>query len=407
MNSKKTVRDIDVAGKKVLVRVDFNVPIDERTGAITDDSRIKATLPTINYLIQNQARIILCSHLGRPHGQPAKSLSLALVADRLSKILRQPVYFAPDCIGPDVELMVNHLNPGEIILLENLRFHIEEEKNDPVFAQALARLADVYVNDAFGTSHRFHASIVGIARYLPSVAGLLLEKEITTLGKLLENPSRPFNVLLGGAKVSDKVRLIENILDKVNSIMIGGGMAATFLKAQGYEVGRSLLEDSVDVASRIMNETKENGVSIILPEDVLVAREINGNAEAEMVPVTKMPPDKQIVDIGFLTISLFTRELEKSSTVFWNGPMGIYEVPAFSEGTKAIAKAISELNAVTIVGGGSTAEILTELKLVDKMTFVSTGGGAALDFLSGGKLPGIEVLEDKVSAEKLGSRLHD
>jgi len=392
---KLTIRDVEVSGKRALVRVDFNVPLNNGTGEITDDSRIRATLPTIDYLIDNGARVILCSHLGRPGGKRDGGLSLAIVARRLSEIMRQPVKFTEDCIGAEVEAAVAGMENGDILLLENLRFHPEEEKGDLLFAQSLARLGDIFVNDAFGTCHRKHASIVAITRYLKGVSGLLLEKELTALGSILKNPPRPFAVLLGGAKVSDKVGMIDNIMDKVNYIIIGGGMAATFLKAKSYEVGLSLLDDGLDTATGLMEKAKRNGVRIILPEDVVVTRTISNRARVSNVSVKDIPRHKRIVDIGALTISNFTRELERCQTVFWNGPMGIYEIPRFAEGTRAMANIIASLNATTIVGGGSTAEIVTEMKLAEKMTFVSTGGGASLRFLGGETLPGVEVLLDK------------
>jgi len=394
---KKTIRDVDVADKRVLARVDFNVPLDERSGQITDDSRIKATVPTIDYLLDHNAKLILCSHMGRPKGRIVPGLSLKGVAQKLSSTLRQPVAFAPDCIGPGVEAMVSQLKNGDILVLENLRFHPEEERNDPVFAQALAKLGDIYVDDAFGTAHRAHASIVGITKYLPSVAGLLLEKEINSLGKVLLDPVRPFGLLLGGAKVSDKVALIENILPRVDFIIIGGGMAATFLKAKSYEVGQSLLDGNVDTASYLIEKAGKNGVKLYLPDDVVVA-EMGNDSRGETVTIDKIPPDKRIVDIGALTISRFTRILEHCKTVFWNGPMGIYEIPQFAEGTQAMARIISSINATTIIGGGSTAEIVTAMNLNGRMTFVSTGGGAALKFLSGEALPGVEALLDKTPA---------
>jgi len=393
--NKLTIRDVEVTGKRILVRVDFNVPLDYNTGEITDDGRIKATLPTIDYLIENGARVILCSHMGRPGGKVLNELSLAVVARRLSKILRQTVEITDDCIGPEVEEKVASLKNGDVLLLENLRFHDEEEKGDPSFARALARLGDIFVNDAFGTSHRSHASIVGITRYLPSVSGLLLEKEINALGSVLENPLHPFAVLLGGAKVSDKVGMLDNIMGKVDSIIIGGGMAATFLKAKSYDVGLSLLDDSVDTAVDLIERASNNGVRLVLPDDVLIAGKISNRAWVKNVSIEDIPRNKRIVDIGALTISNFTKELEKCRTVFWNGPMGIYEIARFSEGTRAMANIIANLNATTIIGGGSTSEIVTEMKLAEKMTFVSTGGGASLRFLSGETLPGVEVLLDK------------
>ena len=391
---KKTIRDIDVSGKRVLIRVDFNVPLDEKSGNITDDSRIKAAVPTIDYLLDHDAKLVLCSHMGRPKGHIVPGLSLKMVAERLARILRQPVDFAPDCIGPEVKDMVDRMKNADVLVLENLRFHPEEEKNDPAFARALAELGEIYVDDAFGTAHRSHASIVGVAKYLPSVAGLLLEKEINSLGKVLLDPVRPFGLLLGGAKVSDKVALIENILPRVDFIIIGGGMAATFLKAKGHEVGLSLLDPNIEIASYLIEKAEKHNVKIYRPEDLVVAG-IGSDANWETVSVKNIAADKRIMDIGALTISRFTRILERCKTVFWNGPMGIYEISQFAEGTRAMARIISSINATTIIGGGSTAEIVTAMNLNGRMTFVSTGGGAALKFLSGETLAGVEVLLDK------------
>ena len=391
---KMTVKDIEVSGKRVLVRVDFNVPLNAE-GKITDDSRIKATLPTIEYLIEAGAKVILCSHLGRPDGKVDNRLSLSIVGQRLSRILRQPVVVAEDCIGPRVEKAVASLGSGDVLLLENLRFHAEEEKGTAAFSKDLARLAEVYVNDAFGTCHRSHTSIVGITNYLPAVAGLLLEKELNTLGRILEAPVHPFGMLLGGAKVSDKVGMLDNIMAKVDYILIGGAMAAAFLQAKSYEVGLSLIDDSLNIVASLMERTLSNRVELVLPDDVGVTHEISPEDLVQNVSIKDIPPDKRIVDIGALTISRFTRELERCKTVFWNGPMGIYEIPRFAEGTKTMAKIIAGLNASTVVGGGSTAEIVTEMKLADKMTVVSTGGGASLRFLSGQELPGVEALLDK------------
>ena len=393
---KMTIRDLEVGGKRVLVRVDFNVPLDEETGAITDDSRIRATLPTIKYLIEQGAKVILISHLGRPDGKVVDKLRLAVVAQRLSQILGQQVGIARDCIGAEVEKSVESLRSSDVLLLENLRFHSAEERDSSLFARALARLADIYVNDAFGTSHRSHASIVRIAEYLPAVAGLLLEKELKTLGGILENPAHPFAVILGGAKVSDKVGMLENIMDKVDYLLIGGGMAATFLKAKSYEVGKSLIEsDRLDTAAGLMEKAERNGVKLLLPVDVIVADAVSAQAKVEVVSIKKVPPEWSIVDIGPQTVKNFYGELRRCKTVFWNGPMGIYEVPQFATGTQTVAKLLTNLNATTIMGGGSTAEVVVEMGLADKMTFVSTGGGASLKFLGGGTLPGVEVLLDK------------
>jgi 2,3-bisphosphoglycerate-independent phosphoglycerate mutase len=393
---KLTIRDIDVSGRRVLVRVDFNVPLDEKTGKITDDSRIRATLPTIEYLIARQVKVILCSHLGRPGGKVVDKLRLTVVAQRLSQILGKQVGVTKNCIGSETKKSVANLRSGDVIFLENLRFHSAEERDNPVFAQALAKLADIYVNDAFGTSHRSHASIVRVADYLPSVAGLLLERELETLGSILENPARPFCGLLGGAKVSDKVEMLENILNRVDSLLIGGGMAATFLKAKSYEVGLSLIEaDSLDTVVGLIDKASKNGVRILLPVDVIVADGLDAEAKVKVVSVENVSPRSKIVDIGPQTIKNFSEELQKCKTIFWNGPMGIYEIPQFAEGTKAIARLLAGLDAATIIGGGSTAEIVIEMKLASKITFVSTGGGATLRYLSDKKLPGVEVLLDK------------
>jgi len=394
--NKMTVRDIEVTGKRVLVRVDFNVPIDDKTGAITDDSRIRAAVPTIKYLLERKAKVILMSHFGRPKGKVVASMSLKPAAQRLSEILGQPVAMATDCIGPEVEKAVAKLKPGEVLLLENLRFHNEEEAGNPDFAKALARLGDIYVNDAFGTSHRAHASISGITQYLPSVAGFLLEKEINTLGGLLEKPEHPFTALFGGAKVSDKVAVLKNIMDKVDCLLIGGGMAATFLKTKNYELGKSLVEvDSLGVAAELIKAAAGSGVKLLLPVDVVVADKIDSSAAGDTVAVEAIPRDKMIVDIGPKTVSAFRKELEKSRTVFWNGPMGVAEIPQFAKGTTTLAKLLPKLKAKTIVGGGSTAEVIDALGLADKVTFVSTGGGASLEFLGGEQLPGVVSLMDK------------
>ena len=394
--NKMTVRDIEVAGKRVLVRVDFNVPIDARTGAITDDSRIRAAIPTIKYLLERKARVILMSHFGRPKGKVVNEMRLKPVAQRLSQILGQPVGMAADCIGPEVEKSVKTLKAREILLLENLRFHAEEEAGNLDFAKALARLGDIFVNDAFGTSHRAHASIAGIAQYLPAVAGLLLEKEINTLGGLLERPEHPFISLFGGAKVSDKVGMLKNIMGKVDCLLIGGGMAATFLKAENYEVGKSPVEvDSLGVAAQLIKAAAKSGVKLMLPLDVIVTDKIDSSSAGETVAVDVIPRDKMIVDIGPKTVSVFRKELEKSRTVFWNGPVGVAEIPQFARGTTTLARLLPRLKAKTVVGGGSTAEVIGALGLADKVTFVSTGGGASLEFLGGEELPGVVALMDK------------
>jgi len=394
--NKMTVRDIEVKDKRVLVRVDFNVPLDEETGAITDDSRIQAALPTIEYLVDQKARVILCSHLGRPGGRVVEKLRMRVIAERLSQLLQRQVRITQDCIGSDVEQAVGELRGGDVLLLENLRFHPEEEKNDPAFAQALARLAEVYVNDAFGTAHRSHASITGVTEYLPAMAGLLMEREITALDGIMENPAHPFVALLGGAKVSDKVGMLENIMGKVDSLLIGGGMAAVFLRAKSYETGQSLVEaGSLSTAFDLMEKADAHGVRLLLPVDVVVADKTSGEATVEVVRIEKIPPNMKILDIGPRTLESFREELKKSRTVFWNGPMGMYETPQFAQGTKSIAWLLASLKATTIIGGGSTAEAIIEMKLADKMSFVSTGGGASLRFLGGRALPGVEALLNK------------
>ncbi len=393
---KMTVVDIDLDGKKVLLRVDFNVPLNIDTGAISDDSRIKAALPTIKYLIDHRARIIICSHLGRPGGKVIEELRMAPVARYLSSLLDLPVIQAPDCIGDEVQKMANTLGEGEVLMLENLRFHAEEEANDIFFAQKLALLADIYVNDAFGSAHRTHASTVGVTKYLPSVAGFLMESEIEALSKVVNRPDKPFACLIGGAKVSDKIGLAQNMLKKVDMLFIMGGMAATFFKAEGHNVGLSSIEeDKLDIARELLKEARENHVSLILPVDVIVAREIKAGAANKEVPVNSIPDDSYIVDIGSKTIKMFTKEIRKCRTIMWNGPAGIYEIPEFSKGTRMIATLLSELDATTVVGGGSSAEVIQEMGLTDKITHVSTGGGASLRFMEGVSLPGVKALQDK------------
>jgi phosphoglycerate kinase len=394
---KLTIRDIDVKDKRVLVRVDFNVPMNEDTGVITDDSRIRASLPTIQYLVDHKAKVILCSHLGRPKGAPEDKFRLAPVAIRLAELIKKPVATTRDCVGPEAEAAVKAMKSGDILLLENLRFHAEEEKNGPDFSKALASLAEVYVNDAFGTAHRAHASIVGVTKYLqPAVAGFLLEKELVHLGGILTNPVHPFAALLGGAKVSDKVALIENIISKVDYILVGGGMAATFLKSEGYEIGLSLLEaDRIATAADLITKTKANKVNLMLPLDVVITNDVSDKGSYAVVDIDKVPKDMKIVDIGPKTVAAFTVVLKKCKTVFWNGPMGVYEIPQFAKGSVAMAQLLAGLKASTVIGGGSTADMVYDMKLADKMTFVSTGGGASMSFLSGEVLPGVEALSNK------------
>jgi len=395
--NKLTIRDIDVKDKRVLVRVDFNVPMNEDTGVITDDSRIRASLPTIKYLLDHKAKVILCSHLGRPKGAPEDKFRMAPVAKRLQELIGKPVATTRDCVGPEAEAAAKAMKSGDILLLENLRFHAEEEKNGPDFAKALASLAEVYVNDAFGTAHRAHASIVGVTKYLqPSAAGFLLEKELVNLGGILTNPVHPFAALLGGAKVSDKVALIENIISKVDYILVGGGMAATFLKSEGYEVGQSLIEaDRIATAADLIKKTKANKVNLVLPLDVVITNEVSDKGSCQVVAIDKVPKDMKIVDIGPKTIESFTAVLKNCKTVFWNGPMGVYEINQFAKGSVAMAQLLAGLKASTVIGGGSTADMVYDMKLADKMTFVSTGGGASMSFLSGEVLPGVEALSNK------------
>lgn len=392
---KKTVRDEDVGGKRVLVRVDFNVPMDQN-GTIEDDTRIRACLPTITYLIDHRARVILCSHLGRPHGRVDEHLRLGPVGRRLSELVQRPVEALREAIGPGVVRAVSEMQDGELVLLENLRFYPGEEENDPAFARELASLADLVVNDAFGASHRAHASVVGLAAYLPCVAGLLMEKEIEQMSGLLEDPARPFAAIMGGAKVGEKIGILKNILPKVDLVLVGGGMAATFLKGRGFDVGISSVEpDKMELIGTIMQEAETLGVRVLLPEDVVVAEKLEAGANARVVSAEQIPADCMIADIGPLTISAFTRELTTCRTVAWNGPMGVFEIPQFSNGTTSIATVLASLNATTVIGGGSTAEAVTQLGMAGRMTHVSTGGGASLQFLSGKILPGIAVLADR------------
>ncbi|MBE0431270.1 MAG: phosphoglycerate kinase [Dehalococcoidia bacterium] len=393
---KKTVEDIQVEGKRVLLRVDFNVPLDRDTGAISDDSRIRASLPTIKYLVDRRARVIVCSHLGRPDGKVVEGLRMAQIAVRLSELAGLPVSAASDCIGEQVENEAAALEEGEILVLENLRFHAEEEANDSGFASQLARLADVYVNDAFGTAHRAHASTVGVARHLPAVAGLLMKKELEVMGKLLDDPERPFCCLIGGAKVGDKMDLLQSMLDRVDILLIGGGMAATFLQTQGYEVGRSRVEeDKLILAGRLLKEAGERKAHLLLPVDAVVAEELTAGVMTRVAPAAGIPSGSHIADIGPGTTELFCGELAKCRTVLWNGPMGIFEIPEFAQGTRSLATFLSTLNASTVIGGGSTAEVVQEMGLSDRMSHVSTGGGASLRFLEGATLPGVSVLLDK------------
>jgi len=393
--NKKTIEDIDVNGKKVLVRCDFNVPQNE-SGEITDDTRIVAATPTIRYLINNGAKVILCSHLGRPKSGFEPKFSLEPVAKRLSELLNQNVMLAKDVIGENAKSCVSNMNNGDVVLLENVRFHKEEEANDPEFAKQLASLADIYVNDAFGTAHRAHASTAGVADYLPAVAGYLIKKEIDFMGKALSSPDRPFVSILGGAKVSDKIGVIENLIDKVDALIIGGGMAYTFLKAQGYGVGTSICElDKVDLAKGLLEKAKSKGVKLILPSETVIGKEFKADTENMVVKSTDIPEGWMGLDIGPASIKEFSEEIAKAKTVVWNGPMGVFEMPAFAVGTKAIATAVADSGAVSIIGGGDSAAAVEQMGLADRMTHISTGGGASLEFLEGKELPGIVCLQDK------------
>ena len=393
---KKTVKDVDVRSKRVLVRVDYNVPLDAN-GNVSDDKRITASLPTINYLLEQGARIILCSHLGRPKGEVKKEFSLAPVAKRLKELLPNVnIYFASDCIGEEAQQKAAALKDGEILLLENLRFHKEEEKNDPEFAKKLASLAEIYVSDAFGTVHRAHASTAGVAAYLPAVAGFLIGKELSIMGGALENPERPFVAILGGAKVADKIGVITNLLNKCDTLLIGGGMAYTFFKAMGYEIGDSLLDaESIDLAKQLMETAKDKGVKLLLPVDTVVAKAFAADAEHMTVASNAIPAGWQGLDIGEKTRELFAAEIKNAKTVIWNGPMGVFEFPEFAKGTEAVAKACAECGGTTIIGGGDSASAVKKLGYADKMTHISTGGGASLEFLEGKVLPGVAALNDK------------
>ena len=392
---KKTISDIDVNGKKVLVRVDFNVPLDEYQN-ITDDTRIKAALPTINYLLEHNAAVVLMSHLGRPKGEDKTTFSLEPVAKRLEEIIDKKVQFAHDCVGNEAKQAAGSLNPGEILLLENTRFHPEEKKNDPDFAKELASFGDIFINDAFGTAHRAHASNVGVAEYIPSALGFLVEKEIEFLNKALINPEKPYTAILGGAKVSDKIDLIEQLLDKANSILIGGAMMYTFLKALGYSVGMSLVEDDkIPAALEIMDRAKEKNVYFALPEDTVVAKEMEEGTEFHSVPIDAIPDTMIGLDIGILTVRKYAEIIKSSKTVIWNGPMGMFEIGSFSHGTKGIARAVAACTGITIIGGGDSAAAIEKFGFANKISHISTGGGASLEYLSGKELPGIVIIPDK------------
>ncbi len=393
--TKLTIENLDLKDKRVFIRVDFNVPLDENLN-ITDDRRIRSALPTINYAIDEGAKVILASHLGRPKGKPDPRFSLAPVAKRLKRLLNKEVIFASDCIGPQVKNIVDKMQPGDVVLLENLRFHEGETKNDETFAKELASLADYYVNDAFGTAHRSHASIVGIAKHLPSAAGFLLKKEIEYLKGVVNNPIRPFVAILGGAKVSGKIGVLENLESNVDKVLIGGGMAFTFIKAMGYEVGDSLVEeDMLETAQRIRKKLKEKGVKFYLPVDCVIAQSLEPGAETKIVPTLEIPKGWKALDIGPATARLFSEALQNAKTILWNGPMGVFEIDAFSRGTFAVARAVADAYALTIVGGGDTDLAVHRAGVTDSISFISTGGGATLQLLEGKELPGIAALTDR------------
>ncbi|SCZ03694.1 phosphoglycerate kinase [Alkaliphilus peptidifermentans] len=394
---KKSVKDLNVKGKKILVRCDFNVPMDKE-GNITDDRRIREAIPTITYLLENGAAVILMSHLGRPKGEANPKYSLAAVAARISEILSMEIKFSddPQVVGEKTKELATKLKHGEVMLLQNVRYRKEEEKNGEEFSKELSGLGDLFVNDAFGTAHRAHSSTAGISAFLPSAMGFLIEKELVFMGKALENPERPFVAILGGAKVSDKIGVIENLLNKVDALLIGGGMAYTFLKAQGYEIGKSLLEeDKMELALKLVKQAEEKGVKLLLPVDSVVANEFAADAEYKVAENNEMPADWLGVDIGPKTVALYANEIKSAKTIVWNGPMGVFEMPAFAVGTKEVAKALSNCEGTTIIGGGDSAAAVEQLGYAEKMSHISTGGGASLEFLEGKILPGIDVLEKK------------
>lgn len=396
--NKKTIEDIDIRGKKVLLRCDFNIPLDKVTGAITDEGRITSSLPTIDYLLDNGAAVIACSHLGRPKGVWDEKMSLSVIGDRLSELLGKPVKMSKDVIGPDATRLAAALKPGEIMLLENLRFYKEEEQNDPDFAKTLADMADIYVDDAFGSVHRAHASTEGVSHYLPAVSGFLLAKELDHIGGALNEPTHPFIAILGGSKVSDKIGVIISLMKKVNTLLIGGGMAFTFIKACGGNIGDSLCEeDKLDYALEVMDRAKELGVKLLLPTDTIAASSFSNDADTLIVDAAAIPDGMMGLDIGPVTAKVFAEEIRKAASVIWNGPMGVFEFPKFADGTHTVALALAQSDAVSIVGGGDSAAAVRKYGLEDQVTHVSTGGGAALEFLEGKELPGIACLLDKTT----------
>ncbi|WP_342468719.1 phosphoglycerate kinase [Ureibacillus sp. FSL K6-3587] len=391
---KKTMNDVDVQGKRVFVRVDFNVPMEN--GVVVDDTRIRAAIPTIQQLSEKGAKVILASHLGRPKGKVRDDMRLTAVGERLSKLINKPVKKLDDSVGAAVEKAVKEMKNGEIVLLENVRFHKGEEKNDEELAKQFAKLADLYVNDAFGAAHRAHASTEGIAKYIPAVSGLLMEKELEVLGKALTNPDRPFTAIIGGAKVKDKIGVIENLLDKVDNLIIGGGLSFTFVKAQGYEIGKSLVEeDKIELARNFIEKAKEKGVNLYMPIDAVVAKELSPEAEAKVVDIDKIPADYMGLDIGPKTADKYAEVIKNSKLIIWNGPMGVFEIDQFANGTRKIAEAMAETEGYTIIGGGDSAAAVEKFGLADKMDHISTGGGASLELMEGKNLPGIAALNDK------------
>ncbi|MGV2939884.1 phosphoglycerate kinase [Mesobacillus sp. LC4] len=393
--NKKTVKDVDVKGKRVFCRVDFNVPMKD--GQVTDETRIRAALPTIQYLVEQGAKVLLASHLGRPKGQAVEELRLTPVAKRLSELLGKDVKKTDEAYGDSVKSEIDSMNEGDVLLLENVRFYPGEEKNDPELAKAFAELADVYVNDAFGAAHRAHASTEGIAKYIPAVSGFLMEKELEVLGKALSNPERPFTAIIGGAKVKDKIGVIDNLLEKVDNLIIGGGLAYTFVKAQGHEIGKSLLEeDKIDLAKSFMEKAKAKGVNFYMPVDAIVADDFSADANSKVVAIEEIPSDWEALDIGPKTAETYRDVIQKSKLVIWNGPMGVFEIDKFAEGTKAVAQALADANdTYSVIGGGDSAAAVEKFGLAEKMSHISTGGGASLEFMEGKQLPGVVALNDK------------
>lgn len=396
---KQTIKDLPLKGKRVLIRVDFNVPQDKKTGAITDDTRIRESLPTIRHAAEQGGKVILMSHLGRPDGKPTPAFSLKPVAERLSQLIKQPVQFATDCTGPEAEQAVAKLQPGQILLLENVRFYAEEEKNNPEFAAKLAKLGDVYINDAFGTAHRAHASTEGVARHLPAAAGFLMEKEIKYLDGALSQPVRPYVAIMGGAKVSDKIGVLRSLINKVDKVLIGGGMSYTFLKAQGKAIGGSRCEhDKLDLAKELMAQAQQRKVQFLLPVDHVITTSLDAGSPVKTVPVGEIPDGWEGVDVGPKTRELFAQAVQDAKTVVWNGPLGVFEQARFAEGSKAMAQALAKIQATTVIGGGDSAACVQQLGLADKMSHISTGGGASLEVLEGKVLPGIAILKDASAA---------